>query len=165
MGEIMEQGKWTSTNHTKSQSSSKEGDVVYITLEGNSLLWELPSFPGSSVGKESTRNAGDPVLLPGSGRSFGEWIGYPPQYSWAPLKAQLVKNQPAMWESWVWSLVLGSGEGKGYSLHYSGLENSMDYIVLGVAKSQTRLSHFHFHFLYYELLLDDQLVPTSSVPY
>ena len=38
------------------------------------------------------------------------------------------------------------GEGKGYSLHNPGLENSMDYIIHGVAKSQTRLSDFHFHF-------------------
>ena len=38
------------------------------------------------------------------------------------------------------------GEGKGYPLQYSGLENSMDCIVHGVAKSQTRLCNFHFHF-------------------
>ena len=37
------------------------------------------------------------------------------------------------------------GEEKGYPLQYSGLENSMDYIVPGVAKSRTRLSDFHFH--------------------
>ena len=36
-------------------------------------------------------------------------------------------------------------EGKGYPLQYSGLENSMDCVVHGVAKSQTRLSNFHFH--------------------
>ena len=40
------------------------------------------------------------------------------------------------------------GEGKGYPLQYSGLENSMDSIVPGVAKSRTQLSDFHFHFLY-----------------
>ena len=40
-----------------------------------------------------------------------------------------------------------SGEGKSYTLQYSGLENSMDDIVHGVAKSRTRLSDFHFHFL------------------
>ena len=39
------------------------------------------------------------------------------------------------------------GEGKGHPLQYSGLENSKDYIVHGVAKSQTRLSDFHFHFI------------------
>ena len=38
-----------------------------------------------------------------------------------------------------------SGEGKGYTLQYSGLENSMDCIVHGVAKSRTQLSNFHFH--------------------
>ena len=39
-----------------------------------------------------------------------------------------------------------SGEGKGYPLQYSSLENSMNYIFHGVAKNQTRLSDFHFHF-------------------
>ena len=62
-------------------------------------------FPHSSVGKESTCNAGDPSLIARSGRS--------------------------------------PGEGTGYPLQYSGLENSMDCIVRGIAKSQTRLSDFH----------------------
>ena len=51
-------------------------------------------FPGSSVGKESTCDAGDPSSIPGLGRSRGEGIGYPLQYSWASLVAQLVKNPP-----------------------------------------------------------------------
>ena len=59
---------------------------------------------GSSVGKESACNAGDPVLIPGLGRSPGEGIGYPLQYSWASLVAQVVKNLPTMWETWVPSL-------------------------------------------------------------
>ena len=42
--------------------------------------------------------------IPGSGRSAGEGIGYPLQYSWASLVAQLVKNPPAIWETWVQSL-------------------------------------------------------------
>ena len=58
-------------------------------------------FPGSSAGKESTCNAGDPNLIPGSGRSPGEGIGYPLQYSWASLVAQIVKNQRAVQETWV----------------------------------------------------------------
>ena len=61
----------------------------------------MQGFPGSSVGKESTYNAGDPGSIPGSGRSTGAGIGYPFQYSWASLVAQLVKNPPAMWETWV----------------------------------------------------------------
>ena len=58
-------------------------------------------FPGSLAGKESTCNAGDPCAIPGSGRSAGEGIGYPLQYSWASLVAQLVKNLPAMKETWI----------------------------------------------------------------
>ena len=57
----------------------------------------LPGFPDSSVG-ESTCNAGDPGLIPGLGRSTGEGIGYPLQFSWASLVAQLVKNLPTMRE-------------------------------------------------------------------
>ena len=61
-------------------------------------------FPDSSVGKESACNAGDPSSIPESGRSAGEGIGYPHQYSWASLVAQLIKNPPAIWETWVQSL-------------------------------------------------------------
>ena len=56
-------------------------------------------FPGSSASKESACKAGDPGLIPGSGRSPEEGIGYPLQYSWASLVAQLVKNLPAMQET------------------------------------------------------------------
>ena len=58
----------------------------------------------STVGKESTCNAGDPGSIPGSGRCPGEGIGYPLQYSWASLVAQLAKNPPSLWETWVQSL-------------------------------------------------------------
>ena len=63
-------------------------------------------FSGSSAGKESTCNAGDTGLIPELGRSPGEGIGYPPQYSWTSLVAQLVKNPPAMRKTWVRSLGL-----------------------------------------------------------
>ena len=61
-------------------------------------------LPDSSVGKESTCNAGEPSSIPGLGRSTGEGTGYPFQYSWASLVTQLVQNLPAMWETWVWSM-------------------------------------------------------------
>ena len=61
-------------------------------------------FPDSSVGKESAYNAGDPGSTPGLGRSPGEGIGYPLQYSWGSLVDQLVKNPLAMRETWVQSL-------------------------------------------------------------
>ena len=72
-------------------------------------------FPDSSVSKESACNAGDPSLISGSGRSAEEGIGYPLQYSWASFVAQLVKNLPAMRETWVSSLGWEGppGEGKG----------------------------------------------------
>ena len=62
------------------------------------------TYEGSSAGKESTCNAGDPSSIPGSESSPGKRIGLPLQYSWASLVAQLVKNLPAMWETWVRSL-------------------------------------------------------------
>ena len=58
-------------------------------------------FPGSSVSEESACNAGDPGSIPGSGRSTREGIGYQLQYSWASLVAQLVKNLPAIRETWI----------------------------------------------------------------
>ena len=56
-------------------------------------------FFDSSVGKKSSCSAGDPNSIPGSGISPGE--GYPLQYSWNSLVAQLVENLPAKWETWV----------------------------------------------------------------
>jgi len=68
------------------------------------LIYVIRGFPGSSAGKESACNAGDPSSIPGLGRSPGEGIGYPLQYSWASLVTQMVKNLPAMWETLVQSL-------------------------------------------------------------
>ena len=71
-------------------------------------LWldsrDLWGFHDSSVGKESTCSAGDPGSISGSGRFSGEGIGNPFQFSLASLVAQLVKNPPLMWETWVQSL-------------------------------------------------------------
>jgi len=79
-------------------------------------------FPGSSAGKESACDAGDPGLIPGSGRSTGEGIGYPLQYSWASLVAQLVKNPPAVRETWVRSLGWEDPLEKGIATHLSILD-------------------------------------------
>ena len=103
-------------------------------------------FPHSSVGKESACSVRDLSSIPGLGRSPGERLGYPLQYSWASLVAQLVKEPAcnAGDQGFIPGLGRSPGEGKGYPLQYSGLENSMDCIVHGVAKSQTQLSDFHF---------------------
>ena len=86
-----------SNTELKQQPSSFK---MYLLLS----FYFAEGFPDSSVGKESTFNAGVPGSIPGLERSAGEGIGYPLQYSWASLVAQLVKNLPAMWETWVQSL-------------------------------------------------------------
>ena len=78
-----------------------------------------PCFPGSSAGKESVCNAGDPRWIPGSGRSPAEGLGYPLQYSWASLVAQLVKNVPAMQETLVGFLGWEDPMEKGTATHSS----------------------------------------------
>ena len=80
---------------------SRSIHVATNGITSSFFMVEYTIFPDSSVGKESTCNAGDPGSIPGSGRSAGEGIGYPLQYCWASLVAQLVKNLPAMRETWV----------------------------------------------------------------
>ena len=89
-------------------------------------------FPDSSVGKESACNAGDPGLIPGSGRSPGEGIVYPLQYSWASLVAQLVKNPPAMWETWVRSLGWEDPLEKGKATHSNILAWRIPWTILSM---------------------------------
>ena len=74
---------------------------IYFYYYHHHHFTDLEGFPGSSVSKEFTCNAGDPGLIPGLGKSAGEGIGYPLQCSWASLVARLVKNLPAKRESWV----------------------------------------------------------------
>ena len=101
-------------------------------------------FPSSSDGKKSACNAGEPTWVPGWGRSPGEGIGSPLQYSWASLVAQLVENLPAMLEAWVGKIPAGGGHGN--PLQYSCLEKPHGQrawwaAVHGVTKGWTRLSH------------------------
>ena len=105
-------------------------------------------FPSSSAGKESACNAGNP--------SFNSWIGKIHQRRDRPPTPVFLgfPGGSAGKESTCNVGVLGSipglevprGEGNGYPLQYSGLENSMDSTVHGVAKNQTELSDFHLHF-------------------
>ena len=77
----------------------------------------LQCLQNSSAGKEFACSAGDPSLIPGLGRIPGEGIGYPLQYSWASLVAQLVKNLPAMWDILVQSLGWEDPLEKGKATH------------------------------------------------
>ena len=96
-------------------------------------------FLSSSAGKESACNAEDSGSVSGLGRSTGEGIGYPLQYSWASLVVQLVKNPLAIWETWVQSLGWADPLEKGKATHSS-------ILAWRIAKSWTQLSDFHFHF-------------------
>ena len=87
-----------------------------VYLNGRNL-----TLPDSSAGKGSACNAGDPGLIPGSERSPGEGKGFPLQYSWASLVAQLVKNLPAIQETWVGSLGWEDPLEEGIATHSSVL--------------------------------------------
>ena len=91
-----------------------QAPFLVINLMG---LISYRGFPGSSAGKESTFNAGNPGLIPGSGSSPGERIGYPLQYSWASLVPQTVKNLPVLQETRVWSLGWEDPLEKGKATH------------------------------------------------
>ena len=77
----------------------------------------MGAFPDSSLGKASVCSAGDPGSNPELGRSGAEVTGYPLQYSWASLLAQLVKIPPAMWETWIQSLGWEEPLEKGKATH------------------------------------------------
>ena len=83
----------------------------------------------SSVGKKSACNAGDPGSVSGSGSSAEDGIGYPLQYYWASLAAQLVKNLPAMWETWAQSLGWEDPLEKGKATHSSTLAWRISWTV------------------------------------
>ena len=82
-------------------------------------LIQTAGSPGGSAGEESTSSAGDPGLIPGLASAAGEGTGYPAQCSWGPLVAQLVKNLPAVRETWVGSLGWDDPLEKGKAPHSS----------------------------------------------
>ena len=79
-----------------------------------------------------------PGSIPGSGRSPGEGIGYPLQYSWASLVAQLVKNPLAMWETWVQSLGCEDPPEKGKATHSSILAWRIPWTVQSMGSQRVR---------------------------
>ena len=94
-------------------------DSITDSIDMNLSKLRDTGFPDSSAGKDSACNAGDPGLIPRTGRSAGEGIGYTLQYSWASQVAQPVKNLPAMWETWVRSLGWEGPLEKGTATHSS----------------------------------------------
>ena len=131
--------------------------IYWISDKTEKKCWSRPvyyqqvksfmGFPDSSVGKESTCNAGDLGLIPGSGRSTREGIGYPLQYSWGFLVVHLVKNplqcRRPWFDSWVGNISWRRERLPTpvfWPREFHGLYSPW------VTKSQTLLSDFHFHF-------------------
>ena len=117
--------------------------IAFIITISDCISLDL-SFHGSLADKESACNAGDPGLILGWERSPGEGIGYPLLYSWAFLMAQMVKNLPATWETWVRSLGWEDPLEEGMATHCSILAwripmncSPPGSSVDGAAKSQT----------------------------
>ena len=109
-------------------------------------------LPGGSAGAESICNVGDPDSIPGLGSSPGEGVGYPLLYSWTSLVAQTVKNLPAMWETWVWSLGREDPLEEGIATHSNILSERIHMdrgagqaTVHGATKSRTWLSDWAQH--------------------
>ena len=124
----------------------KEISFIYSVFP-EIVIEYLSCFPGSSVGKEPACKAGDPGLIPGSGSSPGEGIGYPLQYSWASLVGQTVENLPATLETLVLSLGWEETLEEGMATHSSILawripmdRGAWRATVHVIAKSQTQLS-------------------------
>ena len=90
--------------------------TIQVPISIHLPVYELPC---DSAGKDSACHAGDAGSIPGSGRSAGERIGYPLQCSWVSLVAQLIKNLPAMRETWVRSLGWEDPLEKGKAAHSS----------------------------------------------
>ena len=96
---------------------------------------------GGSAAKESTCNAAEPSSIPWLGRSLGDGISYPLQYSWATLVAQMVKNPPAMQEIWVQSLDWEDPLEEGMSGEFPWTKEPGGlHTVHGFTKSPTQLS-------------------------
>ena len=119
--------------------------ATFISKSISEPVSVFQGFLDTSAGKESACNAGDPCLIPGSGRSPGEGKGYPLQYSWASLVARLVDSScNARGLGSIPGLSLSPGGGHGNPLQYSCLKNphgkgSRQATVHDIAKSGTRL--------------------------
>ena len=109
----------------------------------------MEGFPAGSAGKESTCNAGYPSSIPRSGRLAGEGIGYSLQYSWASLVAQLVKNPPAKWETWVRSLGWEDPLEKGTATHSSILAWKIPWTIQSMGSQ--RVEHYWVTFTFTSL--------------
>ena len=125
------------------------------------IKW-ISGFPESSVHKESASNAGDSGWIPGLGRSAGEGIGCPLQYSWASLVAQLTKNPPAMWETWVQSLGWEDPLKKGKVTHASILAWRIPWTVQSMGFQRVRRDWATCTFTFIKWINNENISPVPG---
>ena len=152
--------------HTLTEyKATAAGEQLSTELRYLSLVAQLVKNPPAC--------AGDPGLIPGSGRSAREGIGYPLQYLWASLVAQLVKSLPAMWETWVWKIplrreqlptpVFWSGEFHGlYSPWGRKESDTTEQLSLSLNKTLTGKKRSQEMETYLESCIQIQTVPQST---
>ena len=119
---------------------------AYLAQDSVQNKLDIQAFHSGSNVKESTCNAGHPGSISGLGRSAGEGIGYPLQYYWASRAAQLIKNPPTMWETWIRFLGWEDLLEKEMCTHSSILAWRTLWTCkesMGVSKSWTCLNDFH----------------------
>ena len=141
MGSQRVRHNWSNSIHTR---------MVFLLSHMPQFIFKK-GFPGSSAGKASACNSGDPGSIPGSRRSSGEGTGHPLQDSWAFLVAQMVKNLPAIRERWVQSLGWEDPLEKGTATHSSFLSWRIpltDYSPWGLKESDTTERLFTFSMLF-----------------
>ena len=90
---------WVAFPFSRGSSQPRDWTQVSCIAGGFFTIWAT-----REAWFDSWCNAGDPGSIPGLGSSPGEGIGYPLQYSWASLVAQMINNPPARQKTWVWSL-------------------------------------------------------------
>ena len=127
----------------KNPPAMQETPVQFLGWEDRLPITVFMGFSGGSDGKKSACNAGDLGSVPGLGRSPGEGIGYPLQYLWTSLVAQMVKNLPAMKETWIQSLGWEDPLEKGTATHSSILACRIPWTE---ETCRLQLSDFHFPF-------------------
>ena len=149
----IQSSRFQGTQTGNKSNAHQQEKVITVWVPPESRAWSGSTHflmfprtrPGGSAGEEPACSAGDPGVIPGMGRSPGEGNATHPSIlrlrwwlSWWRIPPQCGK--PGFYP-WVGKV---SWRRERYPLRYSGLENSMNCIVHGVAKSQTQLSDFHF---------------------
>ena len=141
-------GKLSSGHRTGKGQFSFQSPKKAVPKNAQTAAQLHSSHTHGSVGKESTCSEGDPSSIPWLGRSAGEGMGYTLQHTWASLVAQLVKNPPAMQETWVQSLGWEDPLEKEKATHSSILAWRIPWTVLSMGSQRVGHNWATFTFIF-----------------